>query len=528
MISTGDGKLDILTLGAQLGVCLTGVPGFSVFLGNGDGTFQAPIAVTISDYPIGVAVGDFNGDGKLDVALVCSTASSGTCNTIGNNIIGTIAIFLGKGDGTFQNEVDYVPPAWIPGYPPPGGLTSAVLAVGDFNHDGTLDIAFSPRGEQILEGNGDGTFAFVNTVNYPNGGGYPAIIAADLNGDGKLDIFGFPNDAFLGNGDDTFQPAISSAGLPPCSYTSGCFLADGNGDGILDAIATGTLVSFSVGNGDGTFQPNGGSVTSTGAAVAIGDFNRDGMIDVAVVSNGVPQLTVWLQNLIPTLYLFTSSLTFKMQTVGTTSPPQTVRLTNHATSTASISSIATDQTDFGETNDCGPSLAIMASCTVSVTFGPREIETLTGKLAVNYSLNGQPATQTVSLTGSTPTPMVTLAPLSLAFPAQYVGASSPPMTATLTNTGLATLTISSVATGGNFSQTNTCGSTLAVNASCTISVTFAPTDSGLRQNFLTITSNAGGGQNIVPLSGTGLDFRGFVSRSNYVYRYAWPSRELYR
>lgn len=95
---------------------------------------------------------------------------------------------------------------------------------------------------------------------------------------------------------------------------------------------------------------------------------------------------------------------------------------------------------------------------------------------------------------------------NLAFSPEPVNSTSSPMTVTLTNSGSSALTISSITTGGNFAQTNTCGSTVPANGSCTISVTFAPTAEGQRQNYLTITDNAPGSPQIITLTGTGTDF----------------------
>jgi hypothetical protein len=245
----------------------------SILLGNGDGTFQAAQSFSVGVGVQSMAIGDFNGDGHPDLAVIRFPSSNG----------GTAAtILLGNGDGSFQAPLNQV----IGGYP-------ICLGVGDVNGDGMLDLVFASDGSvSVLLGHGDGTFESPKT--FAGGRGPHSVAVADLNGDGKADIVttnylaepgphGFwytvESDAlvFLGNGDGTFQT--------PQSYGTGSnsvAIADFNGDGILDlALARGP--SILLGNGDGTFKapqiyfPNGPSV-------AAGDFNADGFPDLAVLS----------------------------------------------------------------------------------------------------------------------------------------------------------------------------------------------------------------------------------------------------
>src|SRR5208337_2067237 len=202
----------------------------------------------------------------------------------------------------------------------------------------------------------------------------------------------------------------------------------------------------------------------------------------------------------PAVSLSPTSLTFPAQQVGTSSSAQSVTLSNTGSATLSITSI-TASGDFSQTNTCGSSLAANASCTLSVTFTPTTTGTRTGALTLTD--NASPATQTVSLAGTGTAPAVSLSPTSLTFPAQQVGTSSSAQSVTLKNAGNATLSIASITVSGDFSQTNTCGSSLAANASCTLSVTFTPTAAGLRGGTLTITDNASPATQTVSLTGTG-------------------------
>ncbi|HYW43395.1 MAG TPA: FG-GAP-like repeat-containing protein [Bryobacteraceae bacterium] len=260
----GDGKLDVVVATSYAG---TVVP----ILGNGNGTFQTGVKYSTGGQTTSVAVGDFNGDKKLDLV----TADN----------VGTYSVILGNGDGTFQAPVIY-------NYT--SGTTPHSVAVGDFNGDGKLDLAFANKGSDNVSvwlGKGDGTFvAFANYATPPGGSPY-YIVAADLNGDGKLDLAvtnsGLANvSVLLGNGDGSFQPAIN---YPVASSPHSILVADFNGDGKPDLATANSAdgsVSVLLGNGNGSFQPAltypAGSAPET---VATGDFNGDGKLDLSVTSN---------------------------------------------------------------------------------------------------------------------------------------------------------------------------------------------------------------------------------------------------
>jgi hypothetical protein len=286
----GDGKLDIV-------VPLHSSNSVGVLLGNGDGTFQtAKTYNTGFDNPLSVAVADVNGDGRPD--LLVANAFGAT------SIMGTVAVLLGNGDGTFQPEVSYAS----------GGYLTNSIAVADVNNDGKLDIVVaswcpdsncSSNGVLgVLLGKGDGTFEPAKT--YDSGSGIAdSVVIADLNHDGRLDLVvanGCRSTAncvankevavLLGKGDGTFQAAVT--------YGSGGFIglsiavADVNGDGKLDLLVanacstgacadTDTTIGVLLGNGDGTFQPavpydSGGKTANSMTA----DMNGDGKLDLVV------------------------------------------------------------------------------------------------------------------------------------------------------------------------------------------------------------------------------------------------------
>ncbi|WP_042372075.1 choice-of-anchor D domain-containing protein [Streptacidiphilus neutrinimicus] len=196
-----------------------------------------------------------------------------------------------------------------------------------------------------------------------------------------------------------------------------------------------------------------------------------------------------------------SALNFGSVATGATSAAQTVTVANPTSSAASVSSIATTG-DFAQSNSCGSSIAAGASCTVSVTFAP----TASGSRSGNLTVTAGGVTNTVSLsgTGTAPGPVLGANPASLTFGRTVVGASGGTKTVTLTNSGTSTATVSTIATTGDFSQTNTCA-TIAAGASCTVTVGFTPTAAGTRTGTLTVTSNANNSPTSVGLTGTAID-----------------------
>jgi hypothetical protein len=265
----GDGFPDVVTLNQSVGATSNYA---QVWLGNGNGTFAAPVNYTLGGSPTSAVIGDFNGDGILDIGI-----SNDAVNT-------SIQVLIGNGDGTFKPAVNYKgagsPLHWI--------------ARADFNNDGILDFAAVsvdvgvPSGLWIVLGNGNGTFQ--SAVPYPVGAGPQGAVAGDFNGDGVQDIAVASNGSnsvsiLIGNGDGTFQPATSFPAGGGASYIAA---GDFNGDGRLDLAVgniSGLSVSVLLGNGDGTFQAKVDTPLMFGAgALAVGDFNKDGKLDIVVGS----------------------------------------------------------------------------------------------------------------------------------------------------------------------------------------------------------------------------------------------------
>jgi len=231
---------------------------------------------------------------------------------------------------------------------------------------------------------------------------------------------------------------------------------------------------------------------------------QTGTLTVTDYANNSPQtVTLSGTGLAPVVNLSPTTLTFGEQAISTTSQPQTVTLSNSGNGALTPFTI-TVSGDFAQTNTCGSSVAATGSCTINVTFTPRNAGTRNGALTIADNASNSP--QTVTLTGTGMGPAVSLSSSSLTFSAQIVGNSSSAQTVALTNTGNVSLTISSITASGDFSQTNTCGSSVSAGANCTIAVTFKPTAAGTRTGTLSVSDSASDSPQSVALSGTGQDF----------------------
>ena len=230
-------------------------------------------------------------------------------------------------------------------------------------------------------------------------------------------------------------------------------------------------------------------------------------------ASGSPQGTIFFRRGTPAVSLSPTSLAFGSQHVGTPSTARTVTLSNTGNAALSMTSLAvkgTNSSNFAQTNTCGRSVAAGAHCTISVTFKPSASGSRTAYLSITDNARGSPQAVTLSGTGTltaATAPLVSLSATSLAFGNQSVGTTSTAQTLTLGNTGNAALSITSVAlTGTNasdFAQSNTCGSSLAAGANCTIVVMFTPSVAGTEAASLSIADNCSGSPQTVSLSGAG-------------------------
>ena len=234
-------------------------------------SFQSAVNYSTGTNPRSVTTGDFNADGKLDLAVANYSSS-------------TVSILLGNGNGTFQSAANYST-----------GNGPFSVTTGDFNADGKLDLAtanYTSSTVSILLGNGNGTFN--SAVNYSTGTRPYSVTTGDFNADGKLDL------AVVNKGSSTafillnsttvsnilnFNNAVNySTGTNPESVTTGDFNADGKLD-LAVANNGSNTVSILLGNGNGTFNSAVNYSTGNGpVSVTTGDFNADGKLDLAVAN----------------------------------------------------------------------------------------------------------------------------------------------------------------------------------------------------------------------------------------------------
>jgi hypothetical protein len=287
-----DGYADlVVTDGSNntLGVLINQGKGVSVGTAT---NFNQVVQPALSGTPYGIAVGDFNHDGKPDV--IVTQNASGTATVLLNNTLASSPLPIGRNLGT--ENLSYAT----------GNMADAVT-VADFNGDGIPDMAvafFEDYTVQVLKGNGDGTFGAAATYSV---GKHPyAIASADLNHDGFPDLV-VANEAdgtisvLLNNGSGGFS-AASGSPITVGTLPTGLAIGDLNGDGIPDiAVANfnSNDVSILIGKGDGTFTP-ASTPTLAGQTnpynVVIGDFNGDGKQDIAFTNNGSASMEVYLGN----------------------------------------------------------------------------------------------------------------------------------------------------------------------------------------------------------------------------------------
>jgi hypothetical protein len=367
-----DGNLDLVAVASGQ---------YAVLLGNGDGSFQAPVIYFFSGFgsPTTLVIADFNGDHKLDLALPAGGQ--------------TVVVLLGNGDGTFGS------PSYI--FDGDGG----VIVSADFNGDGKPDIAEAgSSGSAILLGDGDGTFqpaSFPVTTPFPEN----LLVTGDLNGDGKADLIAGPagqtSEPLLGNGDGTFTA------LSQFSQSTN-ILADINGDGIPDALGIhGSNLTVSLGNGDGTFGPYiivgyGFALGAFGNFTSVADLNGDGKPDLIIYDSQISSIYTLINTTAPVAGATFSptSLTFPSQTVGTSSSQTSVTLTNSGAIALKVTSVTitgANAGEFSQTNSC-TTVQPTQTCSIKVTFTPTAVGTASASVLV--ADNAGSGSQTVALSGT--------------------------------------------------------------------------------------------------------------------------------
>jgi sugar lactone lactonase YvrE len=288
----------------------------------------------------------------------------------------------------------------------------------------------------------------------------------------------------------------------------------GNGPLSITGIAvTGTnAVAF-------VFTNNCGTSVAPGASCAIqGHFapTATGAMAAAVTitdnASGSPQsIELSGTGVAPVVSLSAGSIAFGSADIGKWSALHQVTMTNTGTGPLLITSIAVtgaDASEFVFANSCGTSLASGANCVIHGHMQPTKAGAFTAAVTITDNAANSPQSISLSGTGVQPTAPVTLSATRLSYPSTLVGATSDPQAVTVTNTGSATVSITSIALTGvdasSFVFLNTCGTSLAVGANCTIHGHFAPMAGGALTATITITDSASNSPQTIALSGTGL------------------------
>ena len=312
-------------------------------------------------------------------------------NYHGGSSDGSIAVLLGNGDGTLGPPLHYQ-----------AGRQPNSLAVADVTGEGVPDIVVSSYADgtvNVLRGRGDGTFEppIRSLV-----GSHPFFVTlGDFNQDGKQDVAVMLDlvrvAVLLGNGNGTFQRPTKFM----IQFAGGIAAGDFDHDGILDLAIVGgpsfSDVSVLLGRGDGTF----GNVTTYTTDVIIWalvaeDLNNDGWLDLVGTALGYNGIGTLLSTA-PPVTLLPEAITFPTEQIGDTSPPRAVKLSNTSSEVLSISSIAVSG-DFVMKNMCGTTVAPGASCNVSVAFRPRASGMRGGLVTITDSAPTSP--QKGQLTGT--------------------------------------------------------------------------------------------------------------------------------
>jgi hypothetical protein len=475
----GDGNNDLIVSAENC----AGSPGcIQVLMGNGDGTFQSASQYNLgNNTPYGMAVGDLNGDGKLDlVVATCALVDGEFCYGAAN-----ATVLLGNGDGTFQPAETYGT----------GGGFATTIAIADVNGDGKPDIVVAnpqsscssaaggctgPPNLAVLLGNGNGTFQ--NAVIYPSGG--PAIsesmAVADMNGDGKPDvvILTTPSECattgscspgsvqvLLGNGDGTLQAPVS---FNTVSYVPPLFamaVADVSGDGKPDLVIA--------------------NACSVGTLCAVGDAIWRGTVSVLINTTGLEETTTALTSSLNPSNLGQSVTYTARVTSQSGTPAGSVTFTIRGNQPVSVP-LSNGQASFAWTFANPGSLSVTAAYSGNATYAPSTsapltqiinppVVTITGSpLQPLHQITGDVTWFTVTNTGnvtvsslrvtvagttlgggsliSAPAPVTNLAPgatalILLSFPPLPSGTA----TATLKVTG--TYSVSSPPISGNWALT---------------------------------------------------------------------------
>ena len=272
------------------------------------------------------------------------------------------------------------------------------------------------------------------------------------------------------------------------------------------AIAGANGADFTQTNNCGTSLAAGASCTFSVVFSPTWTGTRAGSLTITDNASPTTQtVTLGGTGLAPAVQFTPSSLTFPDQTLKTASSTQAITLTNNGQEPLAISGLTiagTNPGDFSQTNNCGASLAINASCTITVTFSPAAAWGRTAAIWLTDNALGSP--HVAGLLGNGVSGgSVSFSPASLTFATALMGSTSAAQTVTLTNPGTAALQVANITSAGDYIQTNNCGTSVAAGGSCTITVKFTPSINGARPGWIDLNLTDPAGIQTVALTGTG-------------------------
>jgi hypothetical protein len=461
---------------------------FSTFLGGNS-----------SDQPQGIAVDD-----NLNTYVTGFTSSTNfpTANPIQGSNKG--------GNDAFLTKINA-----------PGSALVYSTYLGGSGNDSATGIALDASGNVYLSGfttstdfptmnplqaaYAGNTDAFVTKV---NAAGSALVYSTYLGGSGAESLY-YPSSIAVDPAGNAYVAGVTySTDFPTVSPTQTANA--GNGDAFVTKLnATGTALVYSSYLGGSGSEDNSGvgasiGVDSTGNIYIYGETNSTDFPTVnPLQSANAGGWDLFLTKISSAAILSATKLTFPKQVVGTTSAAGSVTLTNIGSSAMTINSVSSsDPAEFSPAG-CGGSLPTGANCEISVTFTPSATGTRTARISIGDSELNSPQTIGVAGTGTD----ISLTPAHVSFPSEPVGTTSAPKYVTLKNVGSSPVTITGITLAGadpmDFSEKNSCGSTIAGGATCNIAIKFTPTATGPRTATLDVADNGGGSPQTVILTGTG-------------------------
>jgi hypothetical protein len=505
---------------------------YSTYLGgNGANSNNNPNSLGFGDSITGVAV-----DASNNAYVTGATTSTGTSFPTMNAFQSTAnpsnvdgGAFVTRIDTTKANGASLIYSTYLEGSKLDGGTAIALGPNNVAYVTGTTDSLDFHTTTGAFQTTGAITgVAFITLVDTTMSGNSSIAYSTFFGGTGSDIGFGIQADS---NGNAYVVGSTQSLDFPITPFALPSSLPNPNGSPFVvklspkgNGTADRIYASYFGGTGDGlptgADQGNAIAIDSHGNAYITGvTFSADMPTTAGAFQTtlkGTSDAFVAKLPLLLPVVVSPASLDFGTQLVGAATSPQTVTLTNNNATALAITSIAVvatappaAATDFAIApgGTCNASLPAGMSCTVNVTFTPSVASAESAKLVFTDGDPSSPQFATLTGTGTANAPVAVLMPTSLGFGSQLVTTtSSPAKMITLKNNGNATLNIMSIASSGDFAETNTCGASLAATMSCTISVTFTPTATGARNGTITITDDANGSPQSVPLTGTGTDF----------------------